>query len=42
MFSAFKGADPRNTGLISFEAFKKVALADPTVTAWFEALGTVF
>jgi len=39
---AFETANTSKTGVLSFEEFKKFALNDSTITAWFDALGTVF
>eukprot|EP00123_Amoebidium_parasiticum_P013923 comp22224_c0_seq1/m.32758 comp22224_c0_seq1/g.32758 ORF comp22224_c0_seq1/g.32758 comp22224_c0_seq1/m.32758 type:complete len:531 (-) comp22224_c0_seq1:151-1743(-) len=40
--NAFKGADLDGDGLISYDEFMKWAEKDSTMTAWFEALGSVF
>jgi len=39
---AFAAADVNKDGQISFAEFRDWALQDPTMTAWLEALGSVF
>lgn len=40
--AAFQSADEDGDGKLSFEEFKRWAMTDNTMIAWFDSLGSVF